>query len=144
MSASLGPPAPRPCEGCPYRQDVPAGIWAREEYDKLRRYDAEAPEQPRRILQCHLEDAGSETARVCAGWSGCHGNQELLSLFLALVEGTIDTTTFRAVIGYTSPVPLFDSGNAAADHGEAGIDEPSADAHRVMNKIARVRGISLE
>ncbi|WP_406054371.1 DUF6283 family protein [Streptomyces sp. NBC_01077] len=50
---------------CPCRRDVPAGIWAREEYAKLRRYDADAPSRSN----------GAESAtmprNVCRAWSGC-------------------------------------------------------------------------
>lgn len=28
-------PSPRLCESCPYRRDVPSGIWDRSEYAKL-------------------------------------------------------------------------------------------------------------
>ena len=34
------PPAKSPCGSCPYRQDVPSGVWAASEYEKLPAYDA--------------------------------------------------------------------------------------------------------
>nr|WP_280343300.1 DUF6283 family protein [Nocardia neocaledoniensis] len=34
----IGPPAPRPCVSCPYRRDVPSGVWDFGEYEKLRGY----------------------------------------------------------------------------------------------------------
>lgn len=32
LVSSLRAPAPRPCESCPYRRNVPSGIWTEEEY----------------------------------------------------------------------------------------------------------------
>ncbi|WP_336794377.1 DUF6283 family protein [Gordonia malaquae] len=57
-------PAPRPCESCPYRRDVPSGVWAESEYEKLRAYDAPTGEQPVRLFLCHQYDGVSEDARV--------------------------------------------------------------------------------
>ncbi|MEV7068962.1 DUF6283 family protein [Streptomyces collinus] len=139
VSSSLRPPAPRPCESCPYRRDVPAGIWASEEYAKLRRYDADTPDQPTGLFQCHQADADSAVRRVCAGWAGCHASEELLALRLAVLDGSMDATTYLAVVEYTSPVPLFPSGSDAAAHGEAGIDAPDETARRVINKIIQTR-----
>ncbi|MGW7786078.1 DUF6283 family protein [Streptomyces tricolor] len=144
MSSSLRPPAPRPCESCPYRRDVPAGIWASEEYEKLRRYDADTPYQPTRVFQCHQADADSDVRRVCAGWAGCHEGDDLLALRLAVLNGSMDTTTYRAVVEYESSVPLFPSGSAAASHGQAGTAAPTEDARRLIDKISRTRGDLVE
>lgn len=135
----MRPPAPRPCESCPYRRDVPSGVWAREEYDKLRRYDAPTPEQPPGLFQCHQADAASPAGRICAGWAGCHGTG-LLGLRVALIEGRIDSETFRAATEYHSPVALFSSGSEASDHGQAGLEQPGAASARMIGKIIRVRG----
>ncbi|MFJ2607950.1 DUF6283 family protein [Streptomyces sp. NPDC087425] len=132
------PPAPRPCDSCPYRRDVPSGVWAHEEYEKLRRYDARTPEQPSAVFQCHQSDADSPRSRLCAGWVGCHG-ENVLGLRVALVHGRIDDATFRAAVGYQSPVPLFGSGNEAADHGQAEMCQPGAEASRLIGKISRTR-----
>ncbi|MFF4699945.1 DUF6283 family protein [Streptomyces chattanoogensis] len=139
VSSLLRPPAQRPCESCPYRRDVPPGIWASEEYAKLRRYDAETPDQPTGLFQCHQADASSAIRRVCAGWAGCHEGEELLALRLAVLDGHIDATTYRAVVEYVSPVPLFPSGSEAAAHGEQGINAPTGQARRLINKITRTR-----
>ena len=127
-------PAPRPCSSCPYRRDVPSGIWATEEYEKLRDYDKETWGQPMELFQCHQNDHDSAQARLCAGWVGCHGDQ-LLALRLAIAYQRIDP----AVMDYTTPVPLFTSGAEAADHGEAGIDAPDDAACRLIRKITRTR-----
>ena len=138
MSSPLRAPAPRPCESCPYRRDVPSGIWDREEYGKLRRYDAPTPEQPTAVFQCHQADADSGAARVCGGWAGCHG-RELLAPRIAMLTGRIDPATYQAVVEYLSPVPLFASGSEAAEHGEKGIEEPDGNAERLIAKITQNR-----
>ncbi|MFG3266344.1 DUF6283 family protein [Streptomyces bobili] len=63
----------------------------------------------------------------------------LSALRLALLDGRIDTVTYRAVVEYVSPVPLFSSGNEAAAHGESGIETPDERASRLINKITRAR-----
>ncbi|MFI7195827.1 Uncharacterised protein [Nocardia africana] len=134
----LQAPAPRPCQSCPYRRDVPGGVWDAQEYEKLRAYDRDMAEQPPGLFQCHQTDADSDLRRLCAGWVGCHGDN-LLGLRFALVQGRISGTTFQAAIDYRSPVPLFSSGDEAADHGQAGIHRPSPDAVRAIAKICRHR-----
>ncbi|WP_063131658.1 DUF6283 family protein [Nocardia fusca] len=137
-SEGIGPPAPRPCTACPYRQDVPGAVWHADEYDKLREYDKHTALQPGRLFQCHVADADSENRRLCAGWCGCHG-EELLALRLALLDGRISAATYQQAANYQSPTPLFSSGTEAADHGQADIDRPSPEALRAMDKISRAR-----
>lgn len=139
----VGPPAARPCGGCPYRRDVPSGIWTKAEYDKLREYDAETPFQPPKIFRCHLEEKTSTRAKVCGGWAGCPSGKrmghELFGPRIAVAEGRISPETLRAIMEYVSPVPLFNSGNEAADHGMRDIDNPGPDAHALMDKIEKSR-----
>lgn len=54
--------------------------------------------------------------RLCAGWAGGHGDN-LLALFLALIQRRITPAAFDATVGYLSPTPLFGSGTEAAGHG---------------------------
>lgn len=131
-------PAPRPCDSCPYRCDVPSGVWAAEEYEKLRRYDADTALQPIALFQCHQTDADSRHRRLCAGWVGCHG-EELLALRISLFDGTITPELFRSAIDYVSPVPLFPTGAAAANHGQAAVDDVSPAARTAIRKIRRRR-----
>ncbi|MFF2618525.1 DUF6283 family protein [Kitasatospora sp. NPDC058046] len=138
MTSTTRPPAPRPCDSCPYRRDVPSGIWAAEEYEKLRAYDAPTPHQPTAVFRCHQNDADSQAGRVCAGWAGCHG-EALLAPRIALVSAAMDGPTFEAVVTYESPVPLFSSGAEAADHGQADMDRPGPEADRLVDKIVRTR-----
>jgi hypothetical protein len=139
MTAQIGPPTPRPCASCPYRCDVPSGVWAASEYEKLREYDLPTQQQPMGVFLCH-QDAGA----VCAGWAGCHDGAHLLALRLAICAGRIDAETLDAILDYESPVPLFESGNAAADHGEAHILDPDGAAVNAIAKIARRRNLPLD
>lgn len=124
----IRPPAARPCGSCPYRQDVPSGIWALDEYVKLPDYDAETPYQPPGVFMCHQQDG-----RACAGWVGCHDMDENLALRIAASTGAVaDPDAFR---DYTTPTPLWDSGADAAAHGAKGIADPDADARRVIAKL---------
>ncbi|MGW4371478.1 DUF6283 family protein [Nocardia takedensis] len=134
----MGPPAPRPCTSCPYRRDVPSGIWDHTEYRKLRAYDNDLPDQPAALFQCHQQDADDDRRRMCAGWVGCHG-PTLFALRLALVEDRITPTTYRAVTEYHCPTPLFTTGAAAADHGETDLHDPTAEAAHAIAKIRRAR-----
>lgn len=130
----IGPPAPRPCSLCPYRRDVPSGVWAAEEYAKLRRYDAPTGEQPPGVFLCH-----TATDRVCSGWAGCHDGNHLLALRFAAMTGSMSPEDIDATIDYVSPVPLFSSGAEAADHGEAEIANPGSEAVAAIEKVLRVR-----
>lgn len=136
MSTQVRGPAPRPCESCPYRRDVPSGVWAAAEYEKLPAYDRETPYQPQGVFLCHQHDG-----RVCAGWAGCHDGYQLLALRLAAAAGAMTDEDIAATIDYISPVPLFSSGAAAAAHGAAEIAAPSVDARRVMAKVSRRPGV---
>lgn len=131
-------PAPQPCVSCPYRRDVPSGIWAAEEYAKLRAYDADTPFQPPHLFLCHQTGADHPRVRVCAGWVGCHGS-DLLALRLAAARGIVDGTELD-INRTTTAVPPFSSGAAAADHGLRDIDAPGVRACEAMNKIADRRG----
>ncbi len=133
------PPARRPCATCPYRRDVPAGVWAESEYAKLPLYDRPTGEQPPAVFLCHQHDRDEEDARVCAGWAGCHDGDELLALRMGVIPGHLSVETADAVRDYVSPVPLFASGAEAAAHGMSGIAAPGPDAAEAIRKIERVR-----
>ncbi|WP_199745505.1 DUF6283 family protein [Amycolatopsis sp. WAC 04182] len=149
----LGPPAEAPCRTCPYRRDVPSGVWDITEYDKLPRYDQDTGQQPTAVFQCHLTDEdkhpvkhrrsdGTEggLARICAGWAGCHDGDTLLSLRVAVRSGVISLETAERTRAYDSPVPLWESGAAAAAHGVGAILNPPDEARRAIDKLVRVYG----
>jgi hypothetical protein len=76
---------------------------------------------------------------VCSGWAGVHDTEHLLGLRLALTRGDMSAETFRAIVKYRSPIPLFASGTAAYEHGIRDIDNPSTAARAAIMKIEQVR-----
>lgn len=134
-----GPPAPNPCGSCPYRRDVPSGVWSADEYAKLREYDGPTWSQPPSLFLCHQHERDSGQERLCAGWVGCHGGDELLALRLAGSSRAMTADDVRASMRYTTPVPLFNSGTEAAEHGMRDIEEPGEEANRVIEKIVNRR-----
>ena len=132
MVVKMREPASRPCGSCPYRKDVPSGVWAAEEYDKLPAYDLPTSEQPLQTFGCHQQDG-----RLCAGWVATHDMDNNLSLRIATAMGHIDDETCEAVLNYKTDVELWESGEAAAEHGQKDLDEPSEKAQREIEKLQR-------
>lgn len=120
------------CTACPYRRDVPSGVWAAEEYDKLAEYDGETPYQPLGAFHCH---ATPEV--ICHGWAVVHGRQEGPHALLAARMVGIDPSTVE------EHTPLFSSGAEAAEHGKRDIEHPSEAAmdvvERLMSKYDRLQ-----
>lgn len=127
---SVREPASRPCGSCPYRRDVPSGVWATEEYERLPLYDAPTGEQPPGLFLCHQQDG-----RLCAGWAGCHNMEESMGLRVAALSGTLDEDTINAVLDYATDVPLWESGQAAADHGLRDVAAPATAARRLIDRL---------
>jgi hypothetical protein len=123
-------PARYPCASCPYRRDVPSGVWSEEEYDKLPRYDGETGEQLPAAFFCHQQNG-----RLCSGWVGCHDMAESFGLRIAALQGVVSEEDFEAALDYVCPVPLFASGAEAAAHGMAEVEEPGLGARRVVDKV---------
>ena len=125
-------PRPRPCSTCPYRRDVPSGIWSVTEYDKLPLYDGETGEQAMAgafaPFFCH-----SAPELLCAGWTGCHDMAECLAIRMHSRSLDLD-----AIYDYVSPVPLFASGAEAAEHGKRDLLDPGAEAKRRSLQLLRV------
>lgn len=124
--------AKAPCGSCPYRRDVPAGIWDESEYHKLARYDGDTMGQDPSLFLCHQQDG-----KLCAGWVACHGGH-LIALRLSLISGRVDP----AVFDYESPVPVFSSGAEARDHGLRGVAKPDGRAIRAITKLTKRRGVA--
>lgn len=119
-------PSGAPCGTCPYRRDVPAGIWDASEYEKLPRYDGGTVDQllagGTGLFFCHQNDG-----HLCAGWVGCHDMGEAIAVRLS----PVDPSTFD----YESPVPLFSSGAEAARHGLSGVENPDERARAAIAKL---------
>lgn len=129
-----GAPAKNPCGSCPYRKDVPSGVWHASEYEKLPGYDAELSLQP--SFFCHQQDG-----RLCAGWVGCHDMDRSIGLRLAVSLEHVTPEGAEAALDYVSPVPLWESGQAAHDHGVADIDHPSEKARKTIDKVVTKHGV---
>lgn len=131
----IRPPAKNPCGSCPYRRDVPSGVWSPSEYDKLGAYDLDTGEQPVEVFMCHQQDE-----RPCAGWVGVHDMEHCLALRIASSMGHVEDTD--AFLDYETTTPLFSSGAEAAAHGMRRIEDPDDDARRVAQKLVgrRERG----
>ncbi len=134
MASAVKPPATSPCGSCPYRRDVPSGIWAAEEYKKLPAYDQDTAYQPAGVFLCHQVNG-----HMCAGWVGCHGASNLLALRLAAAYGHLPDDDLDAALSYESPVPLFATGQEAADHGLADLEHPDDRARKAIDKLTRRR-----
>lgn len=122
--------AKAPCKSCPYRRDVPSGVWAEDEYHKLPRYDGEIAEQVFNgawgVFDCHQRDG-----HLCAGWVACHGADNLLAFRMTREDIAPE------VYDYKSPVPVFSSGQESCDHGLKDIREPGAAAKRTITRLSR-------
>lgn len=124
----MKPPAPNPCGSCPYRKDVPSGIWDKSEYEKLPEYDGPTYAQPPGVFLCHQQDG-----RLCAGWVGCHDMGESLAFRIACAS--ISRADAAEILNYKTAVPLFKSGAAAATHGMKAIRRPGRKAKNVMENL---------
>jgi len=119
------PVNPEPCATCPYRKDVPSGIWHKTEYEKLREYDnLENPALA--LFLCH-----QSPDRACKGWV----MQDCIAVRLAVIWGELNPATC-----FSEPkVPLYRTGNEAADAGERGISKPNKEARKAIDKLRKQR-----
>lgn len=131
-ASTIRGPASSPCGSCPYRKDVPSGVWSEDEYEKLPPYDGATWAQPVAAFLCHQQDG-----RLCAGWAGCHDMAESFGLRMLAANGQIDRVELDATLDYVCPVPLFASGAEAAEHGLAELDRPSEKAIRTIDRLER-------
>lgn len=130
MPADLPKPPARPCGSCPYRRDVPSGVWHREEYEKLEQYDGDIGEQIVKeafgLFMCHQRDGC-----LCGGWLQTHDPCELIALRL---HRNVDPSVWD----YRSDVETFSSGAEAAAHGLRDIENPGPEARALMRKLGRL------
>lgn len=117
-----------PCKSCPYRKDVPSGVWETSEYVKLPAYDGEVIEQLQAgataLFLCHQKDGC-----LCAGWLACHGAENLLAM--RLHGGAVTDEAWS----YETAVPVWGSGREACDHGVRGVAAPDDRARRVIGRL---------
>lgn len=129
-------PRKTPCASCPYRRDVPSGVWAGSEYDKLPAYDGDTGEQAMAgalgVFLCHNDPDRS----VCAGWAALSNYDTLALRMASRLDPDVDV---QACLDYTTDVPLFASGAEAAEHGKAEIQAPSGKAIKTIGKVAKTR-----
>lgn len=130
----IEPPAVRPCGSCPYRRDVPSGVWDRVEYEKLPRFDGPTGEQDPAVFLCHQQDG-----RLCAGWVAVHDMPESLGLRLAVALGALSPEAADALTDYSTDVQLFATGAEAASHGLLEVESPSVPARETIGRISRKR-----
>lgn len=113
------------CSACPYRLDVPSGLWAAHEYDKLRAYDLPTPDQPFAPFACH-----ATPDHLCHGWSVVHTSRGHEYDLLALrMLGVTDIPP--------AGVPLFASGGEAADWGQRDLEHPGPEARAAVARLLR-------
>lgn len=118
-----------PCTSCPYRRDVPSGVWDRSEYEKLRGYDTN---EQFGLFLCHQTTIAWHNM-ICRGWLTVHC--ESVAARLAVAQGRITNEQKYAPV----KEPLYTSGNEAADAGLRGIRRPGKKARRVIERLTRAR-----
>ena len=114
-----------PCSTCPYRKDTPSGLWAEDEYEKLRGYDDNTAFS---TFLCHQTNV-TDVPTACKGWLMVHCDS--VAVRLAQLKGEV-----KAPECFEEPdVELYASGNEAADAGEREIKRPKAKSRRIARKM---------
>jgi hypothetical protein len=123
-----------PCSACPYRVDVPAGVWASEEYDKLDPYDLPTPAQPPGVFACHATPEW-----LCHGWVAVSVRRGEVDHAYESLALRIAAAPFGRPIEAPSDsgVELFASHTDAADWGRAGVTDPDLVARLTIDRLAR-------
>jgi len=121
---------PNPCPTCPYRRNVPSGIWDATEYAKLAYYDGDTWEQAPGYFACHQDDGS-----VCSGWLGHRDPADLLAVRIGVATEALDPS----VLDYHTDVPLFATGAEAAAHGMTDYETPGTAARASAQKIVTAR-----
>lgn len=122
-----------PCRTCPYRRDVPAGLWDPVEYHKLIAYDVDTSSQPIGVFLCHYTNSDNPT--LCRGWLAV-GGWELLGVRLAVTTGHLDPAEVDRPIA----TDVFDTGTDAAMWGLSGVADPGPDAQAAIARLGHRRG----
>lgn len=111
---------PKPCSACPYRTDVPSGVWSPEEYEKLPGYDQDSGEYVLAAFACHATPQA-----LCNGWANVA--RDSIAMRIAQSRGGFPIPA--------SDVPLFASGREACDHGMRDVENPGRAARATMAKL---------
>jgi len=101
-------------------------VWAHHEYEKLRAYDEPTGDQPFAVFACH-----ATPEHLCHGWVAVHENRGNAHALLALRLFPTD------VIPDKDDLRFYESGNEAADMGQAEIDNQSIVAQDAVNRLLR-------
>ena len=112
------------CSACPYRKDVPSGVWDHAEYEKLRPYDAETWEQPSAAFMCH-----ATPDFYCHGWAVVHTSRDHQYDLLAL--------RFRPCEIPEPSTEFFETADEAADWGQELADAPPDEAIATIEKLTK-------
>jgi len=98
-----------PCPECPWRTDVPTGVFPAEAFRHSARTAADMAES---LFGCHM--AGPETPQTCAGFL-LRNAEHNLAVRIAIASGRIDPDKVRET------APLYDNYRAMAIAN--GVDE---------------------
>lgn len=102
----------RPCPECPWRTDVPVGVFPAEAF---RISAPTAYDMATRVFACHM--AGRGKPRTCAGFlMRAHHN---LSVRLGMIQGRIDPRQLSE-----DGVPLYEDYRAMAEANGVAADDP--------------------
>ena len=116
-----------PCKFCPYRKDVPSGVWSSSEYEKLLRYDNETMYQPMHRFACH-----NDPELACTGWLAVSMQSNHAHESLALRIRPVDVSSFAP------DTEFFQTHTEACVHGLRDIDNPSQEAEDAMIVLGRI------
>lgn len=124
-----------PCPACPYVQSTASGIWAREEYEKLPKYDPGQFIPDMSVFQCH--HTSEKKSLICQGWLDCHGADELIGIRLAHIQGRIpDDFDYEP-----SEAVVYASGQEAMEFGVRDIENPSDEALEQIDQLSKMKRI---
>lgn len=121
-----------PCSSCPYRRDVPSGLWAASEYEKLIPYDAPTWAQPLNAFSCH-----ATPDFYCNGWAIVSG-YDSMALRVAETRNPLRQLSGDGAFVIPEPtVPLFATHTEAAEHGLRDVEHPKDEAIEAVTRLRR-------
>lgn len=103
---------PRPCSQCPWRSDIPVGVFPAEAF---RLSAGTAYDASNRTFCCHM--SGIDGARTCAGFLLANADNNV-AVRISLMRGHIDMDEID------SPYPLYRSYREMAEANGVSSDDP--------------------